>query len=889
MGIARSPKNRHACLLTTTCWLLGCLLSSVAYAQTLGENQEVSFSSEAAGELRRKADELRDPVSIYEYMVNRTDYVPYWGSRSGAVNTFMGQRGNDVDLASAMIAMLRSQGTPARYAVGRVRIKETDVMNWIGVRTPSAAQTLLNLSGTPNVTRNTSGANEGTFEFEHVWVEAMVPYDLYRGQRMSSQSIDCGVTPARCTWISLDPSFKTRTYKNLDVASYSVMWDDSDYLSYYDSLKNNDSYRKNKSPLAILERDVLEWLRQSPATQSFTLEDVVDTGRVNEVSSGLLPASLPYGVVGAFRTYDSIEAHDQAASETRKWDRKLTVSVIPCNPSNYAGTVASHTLSLSSLSTERLVISHDSGGGNSISINLQFGRETAPTTLKSWTFGTVACSEGTKNFAVGTSFYVKLETDRDPVLNAPEAAIYREIVGGRYLVATGGETSNWSQVHRAAESLLLAARRYPIVYSASQPLPGKTCNAGDGSGCVAFIDTGAPGWDVNDQRLSDNPRASDELIGGLLETAAAQYYAKLREQFGRADGLMRIKTPILRFVGLVRSDYEVQYLKDGTAFAIQPNGMVIDMKGITTGTPVKMDSAVGSNSLDHFYFLGHIGSSLEHEVWQEITGFDAISTVRGIQLARAAGAELKTYSKTSAVNDRDRFLSDMGFQSAAPAPFSRVVRTIYATTPSSWSHPAQDGHSGFEHFVRAPVSPSSSTSLYYYQYKNDGVANFLADVDACENSLVRSPPSGSWFTYYSGIGFFVPTPGTYCGMVFPTANLYDLSSIRSTHASRYSSWRLNNGGNAYLDVYDPARGFDHASHVYRGLISPGAAYSTDLVKEIARSLHFFSPDSGTMSVKMTSVPVNDPNYVAEVYLQRESLDTGQSQSRLTFAISVQSK
>ena len=175
------------------------------------------------------------------------------------------------------------------------------------------------------------------------------------------------------------------------------------------------------------------------------------------------------------------------------------------------------------------------------------------------------------------------------------------------------------------------------------------------------------------------------MIGGLLEVASAQYYAKLREQYGRADGLMRIRTPILRFVGLVRSDYDVQYLKDGTAFSIQPNGMVIDMKGLTTGLPVRIDSDSGEYSTDHFYFLGHIGSSLEHEVWQEITGFDAISTVRGFQLARAAGAELKNYSKTATVNDRDVFLSDMGFQAAAPAPFSRVVRSIYSTTPTSWS------------------------------------------------------------------------------------------------------------------------------------------------------------------------------------------------------------
>jgi len=35
--------------------------------------------------------------------------------------------------------------------------------------------------------------------------------------------------------------------------------------------------------------------------------------------------------------------------------------------------------------------------------------------------------------------------------------------------------------------------------------------------------------------------------------------------------------------------------------------------------------------------MGHIGSSLEHEIWQELTGYDAVSTIRGIQMALAVG------------------------------------------------------------------------------------------------------------------------------------------------------------------------------------------------------------------------------------------------------------
>jgi hypothetical protein len=135
----------------------------------------------------------------------------------------------------------------------------------------------------------------------------------------------------------------------------------------------------------------------------------------------------------------------------------------------------------------------------------------------------------------------------------------------------------------------------------------------------------------------------------------------------------------------------------------------------------------------------------------------------------------------------------------------------------------------------------------------------------------------------------VPNPGVYCGITFPSANIYDVSSVRSAHASGYAAWRTSADGKAYLDRYDPARGFDHSAHVYRGLVSPGAAYSTGLVRGVSRSLHFFNASTGTMNLRMTSLPVNDPSYVAEVYLLKESFTAGQRRTSLSFAISVQSK
>jgi len=45
----------------------------------------------------------------------------------------MGQRGSDVYIATALIAMLRSQNSPARYAVATIRIPAAQLINWLGI------------------------------------------------------------------------------------------------------------------------------------------------------------------------------------------------------------------------------------------------------------------------------------------------------------------------------------------------------------------------------------------------------------------------------------------------------------------------------------------------------------------------------------------------------------------------------------------------------------------------------------------------------------------------------------------------------------------------------------------------------------------------------------
>jgi transglutaminase-like putative cysteine protease len=108
-------------------------------------------------------------------------YFPSQGSVQGAQDTLDKKRGNAMDTASLLIALLRSAGIPARYVYGTVEIPIDKVMNWVGgTKTPDAAQQLLEQGGVPNIAL-TSGGKVVTMRIEHVWVEALIQYNPGRG------------------------------------------------------------------------------------------------------------------------------------------------------------------------------------------------------------------------------------------------------------------------------------------------------------------------------------------------------------------------------------------------------------------------------------------------------------------------------------------------------------------------------------------------------------------------------------------------------------------------------------------------------------------------------------------------------------------------------------
>ncbi len=693
----------------------GCISGSNSL---LCETKDILYSGAEAESLRNTASALGSPALIYEHLRNHGEYAPYHGARSNSINTFLSLRGNDVDLASALIAMLRSQGIRSRYAQGLVRMPKSQLANWLGVTDTALASSILSDQGIPGV----DATDANLVAFQHVWVEALVNQSNYRGGASNSASA-CSTEGGTCQWVPIDPSFKQKTYKD---GSRMLLRDLSfDLESYYNS-QNPSSPKyipesKNKPPLQMFEEKALAYLREHHP--GITLEDVADPGSIIPDQAGLLPASLPYEVMGSVTRYNTIEDHDTA--EEVDWTKYLNSRIVPAVCPEY-GAVIEAQIPLSSLSTQRLTVTaFDSEGTTVLGHRLDNQRV-------GWTWAITGpvqftCpSGGTFTLQHNSKVNVELEIDAEPYRD-PVTATYQDlVVGGYYLIATGGETSNWSQARRAYENLLQANRDYPIVIDISGSL---------GSAGAAYVDSNLNGAaDSGDIALLDHLPAMDALTGGLLHVAQAIYYTRFREESERYGRIKGIASPISAYLGIVSAMEEVEYLDD-VPFAVMPGGLLIDLKGIRLNGTWEIDKP-GTYSSEAFKFLGHIGSALEHEVWQQITGYDAISTVRGFQFALEDGETLLRVAGRAGDNTFPTVTQVMGFTHAAPAGFTKHEYTLFDKRMVAWTNP--DQNAAFDVFrmnlLNVPADdPQADRYIYRSAY---GLNEFYAEYDDVENYFI---------------------------------------------------------------------------------------------------------------------------------------------------------
>jgi len=105
----------------------------------LAETEEVQFTDDIVALAQTLGHR---PVDIYNWVRNNIKFMPTIGATQSVQQTLDMKQGNAFDIASLLIALLRSSGIHARYVYGSIEISAPRISNWLQVNDVVAASTL---------------------------------------------------------------------------------------------------------------------------------------------------------------------------------------------------------------------------------------------------------------------------------------------------------------------------------------------------------------------------------------------------------------------------------------------------------------------------------------------------------------------------------------------------------------------------------------------------------------------------------------------------------------------------------------------------------------------------------------------------------------------------
>lgn len=256
-------------------------------AADLAATEEVQLTEE----IRALSASLgNDPRRIYEWVKNEVEFVPTFGAIQGSQATLEARRGNAMDTASLLIALLRAAGVPARYVLGVANAPGAEARDAFGGAASTLMAQQLAQAGGIAASVQTLGGEE-RLQFEHAWVEAYVDYVPGRG----------AVHGEGDTWLPLDAAWKLHAF------APPLSWEGAPPIAEIvqpgDHLFSVDESlgRATEFDDRALGPRIETWLQGTLAYLSShqvpaTAEGLVGGQTVRPETRSILPASLPYRV-----------------------------------------------------------------------------------------------------------------------------------------------------------------------------------------------------------------------------------------------------------------------------------------------------------------------------------------------------------------------------------------------------------------------------------------------------------------------------------------------------------------------------------------------------------------------------------------------------------------
>ncbi|MCB1740374.1 MAG: hypothetical protein KDK91_08400, partial [Gammaproteobacteria bacterium] len=615
---------------------------SASAADLADDGAEVQITPEIlalAGQLQYS------PARILQWMLKEVAFEPYWGSLKGAQGVLQTRAGNATDQSSLLIALLRASNVPARFVRGTVALADQQPVDdargraqrWLGTKNYSSSVAYLG-TGVPAGAYSIQGAIQG-ISFDHVWVQACVPFAAYRGALADSGGY---------RWVPMDPSIKDHDYQA--GIAVNVPLDASFYTPY---LAN----RTDQLPPDYFADKVETAARAIRSDAS--IEDVPYRGTRRTVRYDVLPSTPPFAVI-QFTDWPGTSA-PESASVPDAHRHKFTVTVQNAS----GGALASSTVTFPQNVFSRMTVFYtpdvasralwDSWGG-SLSALPAGSVNVYPQIVIDGSV--VASGSGTLGLGVDHKLVMKLSHGEHTggqciadsgILTDPKDAdgtclnktVYSNVKAGGYL-ALGVNARQTSDTLLESRTQLLAAN---VRANPSAPTPA----------------SGA---------------AYDATVGELLHLVLQTYLQEVDRADQRTAELRGFRSAGYFDIGLTGSNIETEYAFD-LPLTVRPAGVYVDFKGGMYGF-TKIDSAADfsanrtatleAEQVDLAKLSIYSGSALEHHVWQQALRTDAVSTVRGLQYASETGTALVTLTSANIGNYASLMDSNMAaYQTAITA------------------------------------------------------------------------------------------------------------------------------------------------------------------------------------------------------------------------------
>ena len=591
-------------------------------------------------EIKALAQSLQySPVRILQWMLKEIEFEPYWGSLKGAVGVMQTHRGNATDQSSLLIALLRASNVPARFVLGSVNlidVQPSDNANgkaqrWLGTQSYSASMHYLDAGGVANqAVQLTSGTPQGLY-FNHVWVQACVPFASYRGNLADGGGY---------RWLPMDPSIKDHDYQA--GMSVNVPLDSTFYTPYL-------AKRTDQLPPDYLG-DQAETAARVIKSDASRL-DIPYVGPLRGLRVDVLPSNIP-GAVQQFVNWAGSSSPETAAIPAA-FRHTFTLTV-----QNASGTtLATTTLSFPQNVGSRVTLSYQPSASSQSLWNSWGGA------LSALPAGTVSVYPQIKVDGVvvasgSNAPLLTLGTAHNLIMKIDQA----DHKSGACVADSGKPTdpvdSDVSCFNKTVYTNLQAGSYFALGVNAQQ---------NSDSVLESLAKTLTTGVNANATAPTPaNGAAYEATVGQLLQLVLQTYIQESVQADTQIAGMQGFRNANGYDLGLTGAQLQTTYVFD-LPLTIKPAGVFVDFKGAlynftklnstapTIANSGETDAAFQSRRkaalLAESTGLGKLStyasSALEHHVWQEALRTDAVSTIRGLQYAQETGNTLVTFTSAN--------------------------------------------------------------------------------------------------------------------------------------------------------------------------------------------------------------------------------------------------